>query len=62
MFSCHVYLVSFGVRQLLSRARETKTVRKEANRQATKGRNRKQRAHCRWAFTCMWKERFCSSI
>jgi len=29
---------------------ETKTMRKEVNRQGTKARNRKQRAHCRWAF------------
>jgi len=41
---CYVFLVSSGVRQLLSRATETKTVRKEANRQEKK-------AHrCKWAF------------
>jgi len=40
--SCHVFLASSGVRQLLSRATETKTVCKEA-----KTRNGKQRAHCR---------------
>jgi len=45
--SCHVFLVSSGVRQLLSWATETKTVRKEINRQKAKARNKKQRAHCK---------------
>jgi len=40
------YFLSFGV---LSWATETKIIRKEANRQEAKARNRKQRAHCRWA-------------
>jgi len=41
--SCHVFLVS-GIRQLLFRTTEMKTVRKEVNRQ----KQETERAHCRW--------------
>jgi len=44
-----MFLVSSGVCQLLSWATKTKTVRKEANMQKAKARNRRQRAHCKWA-------------